>query len=113
MPDFTVVPTRLDVATTSASRFFERRFKVTMRNFGSPKTPRTTGSARNPSNEYVSQIRLRRFDLLAIRFLCQISRPAEMPKITENPCLPAPQDPKITHSIPRRPKNTRQTTFLH
>src|SRR5712671_50578 len=66
LPDFTVVPTHLDVATTPASRFFERRFRVTMRTFGSPKTPRTTGSARNPSNEYVSQIRLKRFDLLAI-----------------------------------------------
>jgi hypothetical protein len=39
---------------------------VTMRTFGSPKTPRTTGSARKPSNEYVSQSRRRRFDILAI-----------------------------------------------
>jgi len=35
---------------SSHTMFFDRRFKVTMRTFGSPKTPRTSGSARNPSN---------------------------------------------------------------
>src|SRR6476660_8850542 len=66
LPDFAVVPPDLDAATASTRRFFDRRFKVTMRTFGSPKTPRTTGSARKPSNEYVSQSRRSRFDILAI-----------------------------------------------
>src|SRR6478672_11294991 len=66
LPDFAVVPPDLDAATASTRRFFDRRFKVTTRTFGSPKTPRTTGSARKPSNEYVSQSRRRRFDILAI-----------------------------------------------
>jgi hypothetical protein len=52
-----------------------------MRTFGSPKTPRTTGSARNPSNEYVSQSRRRRFDILAIQLLCQILNPTKMQNI--------------------------------
>ena len=51
LPDFAVVPPHLDAATASTRCFFDRRFKVIMRTFGSPKTPRTTGSARNPSNE--------------------------------------------------------------
>src|SRR4029077_9131164 len=51
LPDLTVVPSHLDAATASTRCFFDRRFKVTMRTFGSPKTPRTVGSARNPSNE--------------------------------------------------------------
>jgi hypothetical protein len=67
LPDFAVVPSHLDAAIASTRCFFDRRFKVTMRTFGSPKTPRTTGSARNPSNEYVSQSRRRRFDILAIQ----------------------------------------------
>jgi hypothetical protein len=62
----------MHAVTTSANRFFERRFSVTMRTFGSPNTPRTIGSARNPSNEYVSQIRRARFDVFAIHNSCQI-----------------------------------------
>src|SRR5262245_65602682 len=75
-----------------------------MRTFGSPKTPRTTGSGRNPSNEYVSQSRRRRFDRLTIHNLCQILNPAKMQNIPEIP-RPVPlQALKSTHSIPRRPK---------
>src|ERR1700704_7120887 len=81
LPDLAVVPSHLDAATASARCFFDRRFKVTMRTLGSPKTPRTTGSARNPSNEYVSQSRRRRFDILAIRHLCQILNPTKMQNI--------------------------------
>ncbi|WLB18852.1 hypothetical protein [Bradyrhizobium japonicum] len=75
-----------------------------MRTFGSPKTPRTIGSARNPSNEYVSQSRRRRFDSFAIRHLCQILNPAKMQNIPEIPRSVTLQALKFTHSIPRRPK---------
>jgi hypothetical protein len=74
-----------------------------MRTFGSPKTPRTTGSARNPSNEYVSQSRRRRFDILAIQHLCQIFNPAKMQNIPEIPRSTTLQALKFTHLIPRRP----------
>jgi hypothetical protein len=74
-----------------------------MRTFGSPKTPRTTGSARKPSNEYVSQIRRRRFDVFAIHHLCQVSNPEEMQNMPEIPCFMSLQAVKSTHSIPRRP----------
>src|ERR1700676_4016765 len=74
-----------------------------MRTFGSPKTPRTTGSARNPSNEYVSQSRRRRFDILAIQHLCQILNPTKMQNIPEIPRSMTLQALKFTHSIPRRP----------
>src|ERR1700752_2706294 len=103
LPDFAVVPSHLDAATASTRCFFDRRFKLTMRTFGSPKTPRTTGSARNPSNEYVSQSRRRRFDLLAIQKLCQILNPAKMQNIPEIPRSVTLQALKSTHSIPRRP----------
>jgi len=74
-----------------------------MRTFGSPKTPRTTGSARNPSNEYVSQSRRRRFDILAIRQLCQIFNPAKMQNIAALVSFVPLQAFEFTHSIPRRP----------
>jgi hypothetical protein len=38
-----------------------------MRAFGSPKIPRTIGCAQKPANEYVSQMRRRRFDALAMQ----------------------------------------------
>ena len=102
LPDLAVVPSHLDAATASARCFFDRRFKVTVRTFGSPKTPRTTGFARNPSNEYVSQSRRRRFDILAIRLLCQIFNPAKMQNIPALPRFMALQAFEFTHSIPRR-----------
>src|SRR6201981_891007 len=105
LSDLPVVPPHLDAATASTRCFFDRRFKVTMRTFGSPKTPRTTGSGRNPSNEYVSQSRRRRFDLLAIQKLCQILNPAKMQNIPEIPRSVTLQALKSTHSIPRRPLN--------
>src|SRR6201997_2302846 len=103
LSDLAVVPSHLDAATASTRCFFDRRFKVTMRTFGSPKTPRTTGSGRNPSNEYVSQSRRRRFDNLAIRHLCQILNPAKMQNIPEIPRSVTLQALKSTHSLPRRP----------
>jgi len=45
-----------------------------MRAFGSPKIPRTIGCARKPANEYVSQMRRRRFDALAMQNPWQKSR---------------------------------------
>src|SRR5215470_18963086 len=102
LPDLAVVPPHLDAATASTRCFFDRRFKVTMRTFGSPKTPRTTGSARHPSNEYVSQSRRRRFDGLAIHKWCQILNPAKMQNIPEIPRSVPLQPLKSTHSIPRR-----------
>ena len=104
LPDLAVVPSHLDAATASTRCFFDRRFKVMMRTFGSPKTPRTTGSARNPSNEYVSQSRRRRFDILAIQHLCQILNSTKMQNIPEIPRPMTLQTLKFTHSIPRRPK---------
>jgi hypothetical protein len=74
-----------------------------MRAFGSPKIPRTAGSAQKPGNEYVSQTRRRRFDARAIPHSCQISNPAEIKNTPEITCFLDPQAPKITHSIPRRP----------
>src|SRR5262245_34417635 len=82
-----------------------------MRTFGSPKTPRTTGSGRNPSNEYVSQSRRRRFDRLTVHNLCQILNPAKMQNIPEIP-RPVPlQALKSTHSIPRRPAFFKQAVL--
>ncbi|HYS89343.1 MAG TPA: hypothetical protein VEN78_30700, partial [Bradyrhizobium sp.] len=103
LPEFAVVPSHLDAATAATRCFFDRRFKVTMRTVGSPKTPRTTGSTRNPSNEYVSQSRRRRFDILAIRHLCQISNLAKIQNIPALPRFMALQALEFTHSIPRRP----------
>ncbi len=45
-----VVPTCLPRATDTAACFFERRTSVITRAFGSPKTPRTVASGRNPAN---------------------------------------------------------------
>jgi hypothetical protein len=104
LPDLAVAPSHLNAATASTRCFFDRRFKLTMRIFGSPKTPRTLGSARNPSNEYVSQSRRRRFDRLVIRYLCQILNPAKMQNIPEIPCSVTLQALKSAHSIPRRPR---------
>jgi len=40
-----------------AACFFERRFSLTMRAFGSPKMPRTVPSGRKPGNAYASHSR--------------------------------------------------------
>ena len=66
MADLAVVPAHLDATTAPAHRFFERRFSVMTRAFGSPKIPPTVGSGRNPGNEYVSHSRRRRLDARAI-----------------------------------------------
>jgi hypothetical protein len=75
-----------------------------MRTFGSPNTPRTTGSERKPSNEYVSQSRRSRFDDLPIRKSCQISNSEKMQNTAQIPHPMTPQLFKFAHSIPRRPE---------
>src|SRR4249919_2948634 len=76
--DFAVVPTHLHATAAPARRFFERRFSVIRRAFGSPKMPRTVGSGRKPGNEYVSQSRRRRFDARAIHQSCSNSKSRKM-----------------------------------
>lgn len=66
-PCASVVPARVHSTTATADRFFERRLRVMTRAFGSPNTPRTAGSGRNPGNAYSSQSRRRRFAELAIQ----------------------------------------------
>ena len=61
-----VVPTPVYSTTRPTTRFFERRRSVITRALGSPKTPRTVGSGRNPGKAYASQSRRFRFVDLAI-----------------------------------------------
>ena len=51
-PRASVVPARMHSTTAAAERFFERRLRVMTRAFGSPNTPRTVGSGRNPGKAY-------------------------------------------------------------
>src|SRR5438876_10425632 len=67
-PNFPVVPAHLDMTAAPAARFFERRFSVITRAFGSPKMPCTVGCGRNPGNQYVSQSRRLRFAVRAIHY---------------------------------------------
>ena len=87
LADLAIVPAHLDPAATSARRFFERRRSVITRAFGSPKIPRTIGSARKPANEYVSQSRRRRFDARAIQNSCQIPAPSKCRISLQSPAL--------------------------
>ncbi len=71
-PRASVVPTAVRSSADAAQRFFERRTSVTMRAFGSPKTPRTLRRARNPGKEYASVRRRARLRFLAIAKACQV-----------------------------------------
>ena len=53
-------------SAVGAARFFERRFSLTMRAFGSPKMPRTVPSGRKPGNAYASHSRRFRLPAAAI-----------------------------------------------
>ncbi len=53
-----IVPTALDVATGTTSRFFPRRCRRITRAFGSPKMPRTVELGRKPAKRYASHKRL-------------------------------------------------------
>src|SRR5271157_5037591 len=61
-----VVPAHVDATATAAGCFFERRFSVITRAFGSPKMPCTVGCGRKPGNAYVSHSRRLRFAVRAI-----------------------------------------------
>ena len=92
-----VVPTSVHSTAATADRFFERRLRMMTRAFGSPKTPRTVGSGRNPGNAYASQSRRGRFAELAIRKSSQFRAAQKTPFFTlEMLDLP----PQFTHSIP-------------
>ncbi len=66
-----VVPTAMCRGAHSAPCFFERRSRVTMRAFGSPKIPRTVALGRKPGNVYESVSRRRRLRDLAMGLSCQ------------------------------------------
>src|SRR6202040_1364198 len=51
-PHLAIVPARLDPTAAAARRFFERRFSLITRAFGSPNTPCTVGSGRKPGKLY-------------------------------------------------------------
>jgi hypothetical protein len=98
-----VVPTVMQASTTTASRFFERRLSLMMRAFGSPKTPRTVPSGRNPGNPYVSHNRRFRALEADIRKPRQVSN---TPAQAENPAmmrLSQSLKPDFIHTFPGRP----------
>jgi hypothetical protein len=66
-PRSLVVPARDNSTAEATNVFFERRTRVMMRAFGSPNTPLTVGSGRNPGNAYASQRCRCRFVELAIK----------------------------------------------
>jgi hypothetical protein len=65
-PQAPVVPAPVRSSAAAAERFFERRIRVMTRAFGSPNTPRTVLSGRNPGKAYASHSRRCRFAELAI-----------------------------------------------
>ena len=65
-PHRAIVPAPMQAAAVGAVRFFERRFSLTMRAFGSPKMPRTVLSGRKPGNAYASHSRRLRLPAAAI-----------------------------------------------
>jgi len=83
-PDFAVVPAVLHRAANAAQRFFERRTRVTIRAFGSPKTPRTVACRRKPGNLYVSDNRRGDLRNLAMGRSCQKTGPLPL---ASNPVL--------------------------
>lgn len=52
-----IVEASMPAPADPARRFFDRRRNVTTRAFGSPNTPRTTGSGTKPGNRYASRRR--------------------------------------------------------
>src|SRR6516164_6968152 len=80
LPHPPVVPAVLDPSATTASRFFERRSRRTIRTFGSPNTPRTVALARKPANEYPSDRRRCRFPDSAIPQRAKIEQASKLTK---------------------------------
>src|SRR5262249_42559299 len=77
-PYFAIVPACLDATATATSRFFERRLSRIIRAFGSPNTPCTVCSGRNPGKLYASHSRRGRFAVLVIHLGCQIKALSEI-----------------------------------
>src|SRR6516164_2725025 len=98
-----VVPAHLDMTATAARGFFERRWSVITRAFGSPKMPRTVGSGRKPGKQYASHSRLRRRHRRAIQIAWQIPAPAEMQNPYAIHSFPRRSAPDLAHTTPRRP----------
>jgi len=71
-PQLAVIPAHLNTTAATASRFFERRLSLITRALGSPNTPCTVGSGRNPGKIYASHSRRGRFAVLVIHLGCQI-----------------------------------------
>ena len=97
-----VVPATLHPCATAACRFFDRRTRLIMRAFGSPKIPRTVGCTRNPLNAYVSHNRRTRFFDVAIATPCQNSRYPKMLQGRSSSGFHTDSRPKFTHSNTRR-----------
>src|SRR6266571_589041 len=62
-----IIPPGMLLSAGPARRFFERRTSVTMRACGSPNTPRTSSTGRNPGNRYASSNRRRFVEVTRIR----------------------------------------------
>ena len=77
-PYLAIVPAHLGATATATSRFFERRLRRIIRTFGSPNTPCTVCSGRNPGKLYASHSRRRRFAAFVIHLGCQIEAFAEI-----------------------------------
>ena len=74
-PHRAIVPAAMQRSAVGAARFFERRFSLTMRAFGSPKMPRTVPSGRKPGNAYASHSRRFRLPAAAIENPVQFRAP--------------------------------------
>jgi hypothetical protein len=103
LPHPPVVPARLDPAATAADRFFERRSRLTIRTFGSPKTPRTVSFARKPANEYPSDRRRRRVAVLAIPHHARFQHPSKCQKTNIRMPFPRYDPPKPPTRFPEEP----------
>jgi hypothetical protein len=97
-PHAPVVPAPVHEAARAARRFFERRSRVTMRALGSPKTPRTLASGRNPGKAYVSDSR-RRCDRSGIPRRCQSRAIRDTPESCYPQGFRRCEAPQITHTI--------------
>ena len=102
-PHASVVPSHVRSTAATADRFFERRLKVMTRAVGSPNTPRTVGSVRNPGKLYASHSRRFRFADLAIQTCCQIQQPRGMHDSLKVQVDHRSLSRDFTLSIPRRP----------
>ena len=84
-PQRAVVPAPMQASAVGAARFFERRFSLMIRAFGSPKMPRTVPSGRKPQNAYASHSRRFRLPEAAI----EIPSSSEPPHTRSEPCYDA------------------------